>query len=316
MLTPAALHQKGICNSSVCKNTKPHFDLRQKGPNRNRIWAQILACCSAIGGVNTVFCPLKTWGFKSQFDVPLQENIAQFGGTCWLEGTGEVDGRKIRVLSTSPTQSAALAGQRGDKASFTPIPPEHLIIQSKYLFNSYGKEVVPLGKALPAGLICVIKTASATLELQWNFTFVLVKKAHSTKDPSCLLEDLNVYFKATFRLVSSHLSLGSIKPRWKQTIIVSRGWSVSQYLQPVGVGWGRSHQGEEMNLAACVSGGAASLAWLRFGSQEAPKNKHTRSCCVPRLAQEKSSWRARPSWRRGNSFSVAQGFCGDFFPRM
>lgn len=77
-----------------------------------------------------------------------------------------MDGRKIRALSTSPTQSAALAGQREGKASFTPIPPEHLIIQSKYLFNSYGKEVVPLGEALPAGLICVIKTASATLELQ------------------------------------------------------------------------------------------------------------------------------------------------------
>lgn len=38
--------------------------------------------------------------------------------------------------------------------------------KASFLFNSYGKEVVPLGKALPAGLICVIKTASATLELQ------------------------------------------------------------------------------------------------------------------------------------------------------
>lgn len=232
------------------------------------------------------------------------------------KGRGRWMEEKLESFQHHQPKALPWQGKGGDKASFTLIPPEHLIIQSKYLFNSYGKEVVPLGKALPAGLICVIKTASATLELQWNFTFVLVKKAHSTKDPSCLLEDLNVYFKATFRLVSSHLSLGSIKPRWKQTIIVSRGWSVSQYLQPVGVGWGRSHQGEEMNLAACVSGGAASLAWLRFGSQEAPKNKHTRSCCVPRLAQEKSSWRARPSWCRGNSFSVAQGFCGDFFPRM
>lgn len=102
---------------------------------------------------------------------------------------------------------------KGAQSLLHPIPPEHLIIQSKYLFNSYRKEVVPLGKALPAGLICVRKTASATLELQRNFIRVFVKKARSTKDLSRLLKDLNFYSKTAFRLLSFHPSLGSTTPR-------------------------------------------------------------------------------------------------------
>lgn len=71
---------------------------------------------------------------------------------------------------------------------------------------------------------------------------------------------------------------------------VSSGWLVSQHLQPAGVGWGRTPtRREEMNLAVCASGGAEALAWLQFGSQEAPINKHTRSCLLHNLCKRKAA---------------------------
>lgn len=64
------------------------------------------------------------------------------------------------------------------------------------------------------------------------------------------------------------------------------GWLVSQ----CGVDGDAHPLGqEEMSSALCASGGAEALTWLRSGPQEAPTSKHTRSCFVVHLVQERKA---------------------------
>lgn len=64
------------------------------------------------------------------------------------------------------------------------------------------------------------------------------------------------------------------------------GWLVSQR----GVDGDALPPGQgEMSSALCASGGAEALTWLRSGPQEAPTSKHTRSCFVEHLVQERKA---------------------------